>query len=133
MSATPLAILPYPIKPRFLPLSSLPLICFFAHTPPLSILSERTIFLTEESRWPMVSSTTAFVDAPGVLQTVTPLDVAASMSILSTPTPALMIIRREPPSPEFAEIAPSPILVALLITTMSKSAKDPDDREAGSW
>ena len=123
-SATPRAILPKPISPRRLPPSSLPLRLFLSQSPNRRLLSARAINLVDAIRCPIVSSTTLLVDAPGVLQTTIPFLVAESMSMLSTPTPALPM-KPNLPTLQDARITSGVILVALRTTTASNSASAP--------
>ena len=133
IEATPLAILPNPIRPSLFPPISDPLNCFFAHSPFRSVRSAVAICLVEAIRCPMVNSTTLRVDAPGVLHTVMPFFVASTMSILSTPTPALPMNLIPPLSFTEAEICSDGSFVALLITTASNSRSEPFAISSGSW
>ncbi len=54
-------IFPSPIIPRYFPLSSVPLSCFFSHSPFLIALSPRGICRAIESIKPKTSSATAFI------------------------------------------------------------------------
>ncbi len=104
------------MKPIRLPESSVPLRDFLVHSPLLRCRSAVGMWRVDESKCPMVNSTTDCVDEPGVLQTRIPAFVAASKSMLSTPTPALPIRRIEGAS----AIACAVIFVAERMTTASK-------------
>ena len=79
--------------PSCLPRSSLPCRDFFSHLPACSSVLARGSWRPRASMRPMVSSATAMALAPGVFITTIPRLVAASASILSTPTPARPITR----------------------------------------
>ena len=87
-----LPMFPSPIIPRYLPLSSLPIISFFNQFPLRISLSARGISLAIESIKPITSSATAVIAPSTALITLIFFALAVSWSILSSPTPTLAII-----------------------------------------
>ena len=85
-------ILPIPITPRVLFLSSTPINFFFSHLPSLTDLSAIDILRAMLKINPIVCSATVTDVDSGELTTMIPFSVAASRSMLSTPTPALAMI-----------------------------------------
>jgi len=82
-------MLPNPTRPTVLRNSSWPPANrFFSHRPDLVEAMAGTSCRRRTSIMPMVSSATATEFPPGVFITTTPFRVAASTSMLSTPTPA---------------------------------------------
>ena len=118
------------MRPNDFPDNSVPTNSFFAQIPSLNFLSAIVIFLHDASRCAIVISTTLFVDALGVLQTVILFSVAALISILSTPTPALPININPLFSFFEAEMTSRVIFVALLTTTASKFDNMPLSKSA---
>ncbi len=87
--ATSWPMFPKPTRPTVFRKSSCPLAKrFFSHLPDLVAVIAGTSCRCRASIRPMVSSATATELPPGVFITVTPFRVAASTSMLSTPTPA---------------------------------------------
>ncbi len=84
---------PSPTMPSVLPRSSVPCSDFFSHLPARVVESARQRCRASASISAMVCSATATAFAPGVFITAMPALVAASRSILSTPTPARPITR----------------------------------------
>ena len=91
IEATLLPTLPNPIMPIFLLNTSLPVSLALSHLPALMEESAAGICLIIDSIMAIVCSEAATVLPSGELSTTIPLSVAASTSILSTPTPALPI------------------------------------------
>ena len=87
-------ILPIPITPRVLFLSSIPINAFFSHFPALVDLSAIAILRIVLKMSPIVCSATVIEVDSGALTTIIPFWVAAFTSTLSTPTPALAMILR---------------------------------------
>ena len=79
--------------PSVLPLSSVPCSDFFSHFPACISSLARPMWRAMASIKARVCSATAMALAPGVFITAMPLRVAASRSMLSTPTPARPITR----------------------------------------
>ena len=92
--ATSAPILPKPSTARVFPRSSAPLSCFLSHKPSRIPVAPRTIARVPHNMWVKVSSAVAMVFPPGVFITMIPFSVAASILILSTPTPARPITLR---------------------------------------
>ena len=65
---------------------------FFSHLPSLTDLSAIDNLRAKVNKSPMVCSATVIEVDSGELTTIIPFSVAASKSMLSTPTPALAII-----------------------------------------
>ena len=91
--ATSMPMRPRPSTPRVLPRSSLPCNDFFSHLPACIRASARHRWRAIASIMASACSATATAFAPGVFMTAMPLRVAASRSMLSTPTPARPITR----------------------------------------
>ena len=79
--------------PNCLPRNSAPCNDFFSHLPACSAELARGSWRASASINPIVNSATAMAFAPGVFITTMPRRVAASASMLSTPTPARPITR----------------------------------------
>ncbi len=79
--------------PSVFPRSSTPCSDFFSHLPACMLPLAAGICRASASIRPIVSSATAIAFAPGVFITTMPRRVAASASMLSTPTPARPITR----------------------------------------
>ena len=91
--ATSMPILPRPTMPSVLPRSSVPCSDFFSHLPACVVESARGRCRASASISASVCSATAMALPPGVFITAMPRLVAASRSMLSTPTPARPITR----------------------------------------
>ncbi len=91
--ATSIPMRPSPTMPSVLPRSSVPCSVFFSHLPARVVVSARERCRASESISPKVCSATATALPPGVFITTMPRRVAASRSMLSTPTPARPITR----------------------------------------
>ena len=78
-------MMPSPTKPKVLPRSSTPGMCF--QSPPLRAACIGARFLVSASVSAIANSATEIVGAVGVLLTTTPRLVAASRSMLSVPVP----------------------------------------------
>src|SRR5215472_4230229 len=91
--ATSIPIRPSPTIPNVLPRSSVPCSDFFSHLPACIHSFARHTCRAIASIMASVCSATATAFAPGVFITAIPLRVAASRSMLSTPTPARPITR----------------------------------------
>ena len=87
-------MLPMPTTPSVFPASSRPWNFFFSHLPPLTLAVAWATCRASATMWARVSSATVVDEPPGVFMTTTPRRVAASMSTLSTPTPARPITFR---------------------------------------
>ena len=110
-SATILPILPNPIIPRILSESSLPMNFFFSHFPAFKEAVAWGMFLDKASIIEMACSAVVVMLPSGAFITTIPLFVAAFMSTLSNPIPALPITRRF----SAASIISAVTFVALLI------------------
>ena len=91
--ATSSPMRPRPTMPSVLPRNSVPCSIFFSHLPLCSAAVAFGIWRAIVIIRPSVSSATATALAPGVFITTMPRLVAASASMLSTPTPARPITR----------------------------------------
>src|SRR3984885_6702723 len=87
-SATMEPILPQPIRPRVLPVSSTPMKRFFSHLPALVEADASGIWRASANIMAMACSAVVMVLPCGVFITTTPRAVAERMSTLSTPMPA---------------------------------------------
>jgi hypothetical protein len=92
--ATSLPIRPAPTRPSVFPYSSLPVKLFRSHSPAFIERSAAGIRRMHASISANVSSAADTVLPDGALSTATPRSVAASTSMLSTPTPARPMTRR---------------------------------------
>ena len=111
--ATSRPMRPRPRMPSFLSRSSAPCSDFFSHFPACMVALARGSCRASAIMRPSASSATAMAFAPGVFITTMPRRVAASASMLSTPTPARPITRsfgarpsaHRPPAPPSARPA----------------------------
>ena len=87
-SATIEPILPQPITPSVLPVSSTPMKRFFSHLPACVEASACGISRASANIMAMACSAVVMELPNGVFMTMTPRAVAAGMSTLSTPMPA---------------------------------------------
>lgn len=87
--ATFMPTFPRPMMPKVLPLTSTPTSLLLAHFPATRLAVAAGMFLAVASSKAMVCSAAATMLPLGELTTMIPNFVAASMSTLSTPTPAL--------------------------------------------
>ncbi len=81
-------MLPQPIRPRVLPVSSTPMKRFFSHLPALVEAEASGICRASANIMAMACSAVVMVLPCGVFITTTPRAVAERMSTLSTPMPA---------------------------------------------
>ena len=102
--------------PSVLPRSSAPCRLFFSHLPACIVELAAGSLRASASISPIVSSATATAFAPGVFITTIPRRVAASASMLSTPTPARPITR------SFGACSISASSTCTALRTMSASA-----------
>ncbi len=93
-SATIVPILPQPIRPSVLPVSSTPMKRDFSHLPAWVDMSAAGIWRAVANSMAMACSAVVMVLPWGVFITTTPRAVAAGMSTLSTPMPARPITLR---------------------------------------
>ena len=91
--ATCMLMRPKPTIPKVLPRNSVPCSDFFSHFPACINSLARPIGRAIANIIAKVCSATAIAFAPGVFMTAMPCRVAASRSMLSTPTPARPITR----------------------------------------
>ena len=87
-SATIAPILPQPITPSVLPVSSTPMNRFFSHLPAWVEASASGIWRASANIRAMACSAVVIELPNGVFMTTMPFAVAAGMSTLSTPMPA---------------------------------------------
>ena len=87
-SATIEPMLPQPIRPSVLPVSSTPMKRFFSHLPAWVEASACGIWRASANIMAMACSAVVIELPNGVFITTTPFAVAAGMSTLSTPMPA---------------------------------------------
>ena len=109
---------PNPTMPSVLPRSSVPCSDFFSHLPPRVVTSARTMCRARASIKANVCSATATALAPGVFITAIPSRVAASRSMLSTPTPA------RPMTFSFCACSSKPAFTSTAERTSSASASE---------
>ncbi len=104
--------------PSVLPRSSPPANFFFSHLCAFIAASAAGRWRASASSWPIASSATLMLLAPGAFMTMMPRALAASRSTLSTPVPARAITR----SLGAAAMTSRVTLVALRTTSASASA-----------
>ena len=112
LSATTLPMLPTPSIPSVLPVISVPSNFFFSHSPFRIEAVAWGIFLARATSMATACSAVVIVFPPGVFITTIPFLVAAAVSILSTPVPALPMTLRL----SAASIISAVTFVALLTT-----------------
>ena len=105
-------MLPTPRMPSVLPVISVPSYFFFSHSPRLMEAVAWGIFLARAIIMETACSAVVMVLPPGVFMTTMPFFVAATVSTLSTPVPALPMTLRF----SAASIISAVALVALLTT-----------------
>ena len=93
-SATTEPMLPQPIRPRVLPVSSVPMKRDFSHLPAWVEASAAGIWRAQANIIAMACSAVVIELPKGVFITTMPLAEAAGMSTLSTPMPARPMTRR---------------------------------------
>ena len=119
---------PRPRMPSVLARSSVPCRFFFSHLPACMVALAAGTLRASATMRPMVSSATATALAPGVFITTMPRRVAASASMLLTPTPARPITRNL----GACAISSSPTCTALRTTSASASARAAG-KPSGNW
>ena len=115
-TATSLPILPSPTRPSVFPRTSVPAADDFSQRPSWMALSRRGTCLASDNSNAKVCSATLTAFPPGVLITNTPRFVAASKSMLSTPTPA------RPTARSLGALASNSAVTFVALRTISASA-----------